>query len=350
MKRFAVAVALALIASAGLIAQETRSKTLLTTEHWLDWERVNDAQIAPDGSRVIYTRQHVNKMEDKWESELWIVNTDGSQNRFFVKGSAARWAPDGKRVMYLAEGEPKGAQLFVRYVDIIGPPTQITHLTDAPKGARWSPDGKSIAFTAFVADTDRWAISMPAEPKGAKWTPAPRVVSSLHFRQDQVGFLEDGYSHLFVVPSDGGTPRQLTTGKWNVGAGELRGNAPVDWTPDSKSIVFDANRAADAEQQYQTSQLLSIEVATGTIKDVVTRPGSWGRPTVSPDGRTVAFTGYPASATTIPSATCGCRRFPAAAVTCSKSAATSIAIRSICAGRPTAAACISTPKIAGRVT
>jgi dipeptidyl aminopeptidase/acylaminoacyl peptidase len=298
MKRFLFAIVVASLGSAGLVAQETRSKTLLTTEHWLDWERVNDAQIASDGSRVIYTRQHVNKMEDKWESELWIVNTDGSQNRFFVKGSAARWSPDGKRVMYLAEGEPKGPQLFVRYVDVIGPPTQITHLTDAPKGARWSPDGKSIAFTAFVADTDKWAISMPPEPKGAKWTPAPRVVSSLHFRQDQVGFLEDGYSHLFVVPSEGGTPRQLTTGKWNVGAGELRGNAPVDWTPDGKSIVFDANRAADAEQQYQTSQLFSIEVATGTIKEVVTRPGSWGRPTVSPDGRTVAFTGYPTSATT----------------------------------------------------
>src|SRR6476646_9178822 len=168
MKRLLVAVAIASLGSAALIAQETRSTTLLTTEHWLDWERVNDAQIAPDGSRVIYTRQHVNKMEDKWESELWIVNIDGTQNRFFVKGSAARWSPDGKRVLYSAEGEPKGSQLFVRYVDLIGPPTQITHLTDSPRGARWSPDGKTIAFTAFVADSEKWAISMPSEPKGAK--------------------------------------------------------------------------------------------------------------------------------------------------------------------------------------
>jgi Tol biopolymer transport system component len=212
MKRLLIAAAVAILGSAALVAQETRSATLLTTEHWLDWERVSDAQIAPDGSRVIYTRQHVNTMEDKWESELWIVNADGNQNRFFVKGSAARWSPDGTRVLYLADGEPKGAQLFVRYVDVNGPPTQVTHLTDAPKGARWSPDGKSIAFTAFVADTDKWAISMPPEPKGAKWTPPPRVVTSLHFRQDQVGFVEDGYTHLFIVPSDGGTPRQVTTG------------------------------------------------------------------------------------------------------------------------------------------
>ena len=45
MRRFAVALVIAAMGGAGLVAQETRSATLLTTEHWLDWERVNDAQI-----------------------------------------------------------------------------------------------------------------------------------------------------------------------------------------------------------------------------------------------------------------------------------------------------------------
>ena len=54
MKRFIVAVAIAAVAGAGLVAQETRSSTLLTTEHYLDWERVSDAQISPDGSRYAW--------------------------------------------------------------------------------------------------------------------------------------------------------------------------------------------------------------------------------------------------------------------------------------------------------
>ena len=107
MKRFIAAFSIAALAGAALAAQETRSTTLLTTEHYLDWERVSDAQISPDGSRIVYTRQHVNQLEDKWESEIWTINADGSEHRFFVKGSAARWSPDGKRVLYLAEGEPK---------------------------------------------------------------------------------------------------------------------------------------------------------------------------------------------------------------------------------------------------
>jgi dipeptidyl aminopeptidase/acylaminoacyl peptidase len=293
----AAAAAAALVTQAVVRAQESRSATLLTTEHYLDWERVSDAQIAPDGSRVIYTRQHVNTLEDKWESELWIVNADGSQNRFFAKGSAARWSPDGKRIVYLAEGEPKGTQLFVRWVDAAGPPTPITHVTELPRNARWSPDSKSVAFSMFVPQKSKLKIDMPEEPKGAKWTPEPRLVQTLHYRQDQIGFLEDGFTHLFVVPADGGTPRQLTSGKWNIGSGdfELQFGAAIDWTPDGQTILFNAERDPDFELKYQSSKLYAVDVASGAIRDLVAKPGSWTRPTVSADGRLVAFIGFPPS-------------------------------------------------------
>jgi dipeptidyl aminopeptidase/acylaminoacyl peptidase len=289
---FVAATAAAVVAGAAVHAQEIKSSTLLTTDHYLDWERVSDAQISPDGSRIVYTRQSVNKQDDKFESALWILNADGAQHRFLVKGQNARWSPDGKRLMYLAEGEPKGTQIFVRWVDTDGPATQVTHVAEAPRNAKWSPDGKWIAFSSFVPEQEKWTISMPAEPKGAKWTPAPRVVSTLHYRQDQVGFLEDGNTHLFVVPADGGTARQLTTGKWSVGAGELRQGASIDWTPDAKSIVFDGNRSPDADLQYQTSAIYVADVASGAIRELAAKAGSWGKPVISPDGRTVAFIGY----------------------------------------------------------
>ncbi len=276
-------------------SQETRSATRLTNDHYFDFERVSNAQISPDGARIVYTRQQVNKLEDRWDSALWIMNADGSQNRFLAKGSGPRWSSDGKRILYIADGEPRGPQIFVRWIDTDGPSTQITHATDKVADAHWSPDGKWIAFTMFVPEKDPWNISMPAAPEGSKWTGAPRVVSSLHYRQDQIGFLQDGHSHLFIAAADGGAPHQITTGKWGVGAGELRGALAMDWTPDSSSIVFEADRSAEADLHYQISQLLVANVATGAIRELVTAPGSWGRPTVSPDGKMVAFTGYPHS-------------------------------------------------------
>jgi dipeptidyl aminopeptidase/acylaminoacyl peptidase len=134
---------------------------------------------------------------------------------------------------------------------------------------------------------------MPKAPKDAKWQAAPRIVQSLHYRQDRVGFIEDGRTHLYVVPSDGGAPRQLTQGGWSIGAGELGGPIVFDWTPDSKTIVFPAARDFDNDLSYQRSQLLAVDVASGAVRELVATKGEWMQPVVSPDGRTVAFSGYP---------------------------------------------------------
>src|SRR5882724_12302003 len=82
-------------------AQEPHSADRLTNDHYFDLERVNNAQISPDGARIVYTRQQANRIEDHWDSSLWIMNADGSQHRFFSKGSNPRWSSDGKRVLYI---------------------------------------------------------------------------------------------------------------------------------------------------------------------------------------------------------------------------------------------------------
>src|SRR5437870_981412 len=134
-------------------AQETASDTLLTVDHYLDWEQVADPQISPDGAQIVYTRRWVNKVDDKWDSALWIMSVDGSHHRFLVKGSDARWSPDGRRILYLADGEPKGTQIFVRWMDAEGASSQITRVAEKPSDAKWSPDGKAISFVMVVPDS-----------------------------------------------------------------------------------------------------------------------------------------------------------------------------------------------------
>jgi dipeptidyl aminopeptidase/acylaminoacyl peptidase len=275
-------------------AQETASDTLLTVNHYLDWEQVADPQISPDGSRIVYTRRWVNKLEDRWDSGLWIVNADGSKNRFLVKGSNARWSPDGTRIAFFAEGDPKGTQVFVRWMDAEGATSQITRVSETPANLSWSPDGKSLAFTMLVKSETPWKISMPMPPEGGKWTPAPRIIDRLHYRRDRQGFVEQGTAQIFLVSADGGTPRQLTTGDY--ATSELGGlGAPsYDWTPDGRTIVFDGLREPDADYRYRESYLYTVDVQNGAIKPLVSKKGSWTGPVVSPDGRTVAFTGHEA--------------------------------------------------------
>ncbi len=267
------------------IAQETPSETRLTVDHYLDWESVSNPRISPDGSQIVYTRRWVDRMNDSWESALWIMNADGTKNRFLAEGSNARWSPSGDRILYVAEGEPEGSQIWVRWMDAEGAKSQVTRVTESPRNPQWSPDGTSIAFAMHVPDEDSWSIDLPEEPEGAEWTKAPRIVDRIHFRRDGRGFLPEGHTHLFTVPADGGTARQLTSGDWSVGGS-------FDWTPDASTLVFDGNTSENADAEYRESYVYAVDVGTKEMRQLVDTRGPWGDPVVSPDGRTVAYTGY----------------------------------------------------------
>lgn len=260
-------------------------KDRLTLAQYLDYETVSDAQLSPDAHRVVYTRRFVDKMSDKWETALWMVDANGMRDRFLASGSAARWSPDGTRLAYIAKGEPNNsAQIFVRYMDADGATTQITRVDQTPADIAWSPDGKSVAFRMLVSGREPWKIDMPTPPKGAKWTEPPHIVTRLKYRADRQGYVDDGYRHIFIVTADGGTPRQLTAGNSDHGAPE--------WTPDGRSILFDGNLEPDAEYAWRESEVYAADVSTGGVRRLTNHKGPDANPTASPDGRLIAYTSF----------------------------------------------------------
>ena len=278
-------------------AQETPADDLLTVGHYLDMERVGDPRISPDGRQVVYTRSWVDKMADRFESAVWIMDADGGRKRFLLEGSSPRWSPDGTRIAYIApgqEGGPEGPQVFVRWMDAEGATTQVTREVEAPSNFIWSPDGAHVYFQRFVPESEPWPIDLPAAPEGANWTPTPRIVDRVHYRFDRIGFLEEGFTHLFRVPSDGGTARQLTSGSWNAGATFVSGvgNVGYDISPDGGTLIFDG-LVEDADNRYRESHVYAMDLATGAIRRLTADKGPWGRPKISPDGSAIAYAGYP---------------------------------------------------------
>ena len=162
MNRIALLVtALAGTAAAPVNASAQSADTLLSVNRFLDYETVAEPVASPDGAQVIFIRRSVDKMKDTFETALWIMNADGTKQRFLVKGSGAVWSPDGTRIAFLAEGEPGGPQIQVRYMDAEGAVTQVTKVMKAPGSLRWSPDGRWIGFSTLVPSEPAWRIDMP---------------------------------------------------------------------------------------------------------------------------------------------------------------------------------------------
>ncbi|MFQ5769198.1 MAG: S9 family peptidase, partial [bacterium] len=270
-----------ILALSWLVTAQENDK--LTIDLFLDWESVSNPKISPDGKQIVYTRRWTDRVNDQYVNEIWLMNVDGSKNRFLVKGSSPQWSPDGTRLLYLAKGEPSGAQLFVRWMDS-GESSQLTRVENSPSNIQWSPDGEKIAFNMYGPAEKSWKVKMPAKPKGAKWVAPARVIDRLNYRADGRGYRPEGFRHIYVLPATGGTPRQVTSGDYNDGAPQ--------WTPDSEFLVFSGLRVPDWDWQWRESEIYIVALKDATIRTLTDRKGPDTNPIVSPNGKWIAYTGY----------------------------------------------------------
>ena len=281
-----VALAVSLVPATPLAAQE-RDPNHFGPADVFELEVADDPRISPDGSRVVYARTFMDIMTDRERRNLWIVDYDGSNHRALLTGqqnfSSPRWSPDGTRLLYVASDEHGKSQLYLRWMDT-GQTAMLTHLEQGPGGLSWSPDGRTIAFSMFVPDTPPPFASMPAKPEGATWAPPATTYERLFYRSDGRGFLPLGYSQVFVLPVEGGTPRQVTHGPYN------HGGTP-EWTPDSQHLLISATRRDDWEY-VRDSEVFEVSVADGSIRPLTDRQGPDQSPKVAPDGGLIAYTGY----------------------------------------------------------
>lgn len=250
-------------------------------------EHVRDPQISPDGSLIVYRRTGFDIMKDRATGQLWMMQADGGQHQKLTSResneSSARWSPSGDRIAFVSSTDA-GSEIFVYWVSS-GKLAKLTHLTNSPSNISWSPDGQSIAFTMKVNSPPPVLAKMPPKPKGAKWADSPRITDRLKHEADGRGYLSPGFTHIFVVPAEGGTARQLSSGDYNHGGA-------LSWSPDGENLYFSANRNADWEYDFRNSEVYQLRVADGQIMALTARKGPDNSPTVSPDGKTIAYRSY----------------------------------------------------------
>ena len=251
----------------------------------LEW--VSDPQISPDASQIVYKRNGFDIMKDKSRGGLWILNIDGSSHRKLtsreVNESNARWSPDGKRIAFISSTD-EGSELYMYWVST-GQIAKLSQLEMSPGNLTWSPDGKQLAFTMFKAQNSPVIIKMPKKPKGANWAKPARVTNRLKHEADGRGYMNPGFTHIYTIPAQGGTPRQVTTGNYNH-------SGSLSFSPDSNSIYFSANRVKNWEYDFRNSEIYKVNIYSKKISVLTSQIGPDFSPKVSPNGKKVAFLGY----------------------------------------------------------
>jgi acylaminoacyl-peptidase len=250
----------------------------------LEW--ADSPAVSPDGRFVVYQRNHFDVQNDRRRSHLWMVDLERDTHRPLTTGAegdgAPVWSPTGDRLAWVNAREGS-AQIWVRWMDS-GQSAQLTQLAEAPSALRWSPDGRRLAFVMRVPAETEPLATLPTAPEGAEWAPGAKLVDRLIYRFDGAGYVDPGYDHVFVLPAEGGTPRQVTRGDFDHAA-------PV-WSADGESLYVVSNHREDWEYDPVESDLYRVDVATGESEALTTRDGPDGSPALSPDGSTLAYLGF----------------------------------------------------------
>ncbi len=242
---------------------------------------LSDPQISPDGKSIVMVVSRPDYEANRYNVELVLVDVASGKNRPLTYDRAGvsqpRWSTTGEQLAFLARPlQGKEVQLFI--LNMGG--GEAKQITKAPRGVQhfaWSPDGTSIAFVTADEPTNKEQIEKGYDSFEAGNN--DMFVSSLRTP-----------SHIWLINSQGGEAKRLTSGTWTLPVTIPPGapSSPLSWSPDGKTIAFvKVATVYSGDNPYRNIQVLNV--SDGTVIALTKRDQMEGYPTFSPDGSKLCY-------------------------------------------------------------
>ncbi|HYX40506.1 MAG TPA: hypothetical protein VE821_02350, partial [Pyrinomonadaceae bacterium] len=263
---------------------------------------VADAQVSPDGERIVYTVTTIEGNESR--THLWLVRRGWRVNEPVRVGeppapllpagwigSTPRWSPDGRRIAFLSTREGQTGLYVVNAIPNSTPrqvaPVRETNffITYADEPLAWSPDSHHIAYISASAPDGIAPILM-----SEKQRPDPLVVDRIQYKS-RTSFSDNLRTHVWLTDVDEPNPHPLTSGPYYDHA--------LTFSPRGDEIAFLSNHEQDPDAN-NNSDIFTV-TTDGRMRQLTTTRGCEYQPAWSPDGKWLAYTATKRDVTTIDS-------------------------------------------------
>ena len=147
MKRLTTVV-LSILVTCSVFAQ----KRAFTIADLYKLKTIENPVFSPDGKRIAFTVKEDYLEQGKSNTEIYVMDSDGSNVRKLTENPAAdtkpQWSVDGKSILFTST-RSDGSQAWLVPVDG-GEARQLTSFAMEVDNLDWAPGGKSVVFSTDV--------------------------------------------------------------------------------------------------------------------------------------------------------------------------------------------------------
>ncbi len=265
---------------------------MLTPEVLMAMGKINEIAPSPDGKTIAFTLSYQSIEENKSNSEIYVINSDGSNLTRLTKTASSEssicWFDNGNRIAFIAvDNDSDKPQVFS--INSSGHEREkITNLENGVECFKFSPDEKKIIVASVIKPWEKDSVLYAGLEKTTG-----RLVNDLMYKHwDE--WVEE-IPHPFLGDFNGKSADNFI----DIMEGEpfecpmrpFGGAEAFEFSPDSKQLIYVSRKLKGKDYAFSTdSNLYLYNIEDKTTKNLTPdMPGYDTDPKFSPDGSKLAW-------------------------------------------------------------